>query len=297
MPEVVRTIDLMLRRLALSLVWEEYAIARRLWKFYLRIDATRAYLRSVIQGKMAERLSRLQQAGKEEEDIPDLVSYLTKNMDTPKGLSQQEAGILAGDLIVAGGDTSATTLSGLIYHLCTNQSKLQKLTQEIRSTFSSEEEITLTSTNSLKYQIAVFNEGHRLFPAAPESTRRVTNKGGNMICGELIPANVRVGVYHWAAGHNSGSWKDANEFIPERWLGEKEYEDDKRGVIQPFNTGPRNCIGQNLAMSQMRLMLARLIWNFDIELCKESDDWLKMDAHALVYRKRPLMVSLKSVRV
>lgn len=72
MPEVVGTIDLMLRRLALSLVWEEYAIARRLWKFYLRIDATRAYLRSVIQGKMAERLSRLQQAGKEEEDIPDL---------------------------------------------------------------------------------------------------------------------------------------------------------------------------------------------------------------------------------
>lgn len=36
--------------------------------------------------------------------------------------------------------------------------------------------------------------------------------------------------------------------------------------------------------------------SFDIKVCKESDDWLEMDAHALVYRRRPLMVRLKSVR-
>jgi len=56
-------------------------------------------------------------------------------------------------------------------------------------------------------------------------------------------------VYHWAAGHNTSSWKDANSFIPERWLDNQDYKDDKRGVVQPFNTGPRNCIAQKYMFS------------------------------------------------
>jgi cytochrome P450 len=51
-------------------------------------------------------------------------------------------------------------------------------------------------------------------------------------------------VYHWAAGHYAASWKDVQAFIPERWLGYEEYENDARGFINPFNYGPRNCVGQ-----------------------------------------------------
>jgi cytochrome P450 len=51
-------------------------------------------------------------------------------------------------------------------------------------------------------------------------------------------------VYRYAAGHYAPAWKDVESFVPERWLGGKGYEDDKLGIVSPFATGPRNCIGQ-----------------------------------------------------
>jgi cytochrome P450 len=84
----------------------------------------------------------------------------------------------------------------------------------------------------------------RLVPAAPETFRRVTNRGGNIISGDLIPSGTVVGVYHWAAGHNAASWKDVESFVPERWLGDERYKDDDKSVLQFFNVGPRNCVGQ-----------------------------------------------------
>ena len=54
-----------------------------------------------------------------------------------------------------------------------------------------------------------------------------------------------VGVYHRVAGRYSKAWANANEFVPERWLGEdQEYNNDDRGVMNPYNVGPRNCVGQ-----------------------------------------------------
>ena len=140
------------------------------------------------------------------------------------------------------------------------------LIREIRSNFGSEDEITMIGTNSLKYQTAVINESMRWAPAGPETTRRITNKGGNVICGEFVPGGVSplflaliahfvqpaergceqtlVGTYAWAAGHYNGAWKDTNSFVPERWLGDKRYEGDARGVSNVWNAGPRNCLGQ-----------------------------------------------------
>jgi hypothetical protein len=43
--------------------------------------------------------------------------------------------------------------------------------------------------------------------------------------------------------------------------------------LQPFSVGPRNCIGQGLAMGEMRAILARVVWHFDFELCKGSENW------------------------
>lgn len=105
-----------------------------------------------------------------------------------------------------------------------------------------------------------------------------------MICGKHVPENVRmksgsfetflipvrniltavnktlVGIYHWAAGHNKASWRETESFIPERWLGDEKFASDISGVISPFQAGPRNCIGQNLAMGEIRFVMAKLLW-------------------------------------
>lgn len=71
------------------------------------------------------------------------------------------------------------------------------------------------------------------------------------------------------------------------------FYNDKRDVLQPFSFGPRNCIGKNLAYNEMRLILARILWNFDLELCQESWEWNEQKSYAL-WEKPALMCRLKS---
>ena len=62
-------------------------------------------------------------------------------------------------------------------------------------------------------------------------------------------------------------------------------------MLQPFSVGPRNCLGRNLALAEMRLILARMLWNFDIELCPKSDSWIDQKIKTL-WIKLPLMCKL-----
>lgn len=65
---------------------------------------------------------------------------------------------------MAGSETTASLLSGVIYYLLKNPSVLEKLVKEIRSAFPTEEAITIASVSSLKYESAVLQEGLRIFP-------------------------------------------------------------------------------------------------------------------------------------
>lgn len=55
-----------------------------------------------------------------------------------------------------------------------------------------------------------------------------------------------VGVWQWAAYHSASNFHDWESFVPERWLPDApaEYKGDKKDVLHPFSTGPRNCIGK-----------------------------------------------------
>ncbi|KAH8758134.1 isotrichodermin C-15 hydroxylase [Hyaloscypha finlandica] len=256
-----------------------------------------------LLAKMKSRICRLQSSlstakveRRELTLIKIRVSIMSKKIGSQKGLSQGEMAVVSNDFNMAGSDTSASALSVMIYHLLQNPSKLQILTNEIRSSFKTEEEIKGPAINNLKYLNAVINESMRLNHPAPETTRRITNPGGNTICGDHIPGDIRVGVYRYAAGHYAPAWKDVESFVPERWLGDKEYEGDNLGLVNPFAIGPRNCIGQIFAMVYMRLVLGRLFWNFDLELCIESRNWLDMKMYSLIIDKAPLFVKLRSVR-
>lgn len=198
-------------------------------------------------------------------------------------------------MIFAGTDTVATVLTAATYLLLRNPDKLRILRDEVRSKFTSADAITLTDVNALTYQNAVIMETMRLCPPGPETTRRKVTPGGKIISGEWIPEGTLVGVYHWTAGRYSRAWKDADSFVPERWLPDnEEYKDDHRGVINPYNIGPRNCVGQVLANAELRLILAAMVVSFDMSLdVGDTSDWLDFRIWGLMGDKRPLVVHLR----
>ncbi|KAL2018184.1 hypothetical protein VTK56DRAFT_1157 [Thermocarpiscus australiensis] len=220
----------------------------------------------------------------------DFMSYILRHNDE-KGMTPGEIVENANVLIVAGSETTATLLSGTTFHLLRNPDKYEKLVKEIRSTFNREEEITLLGVNNLAYMNAVFEEGLRMYPPAPLTLSRRTPPKGEFIDGYWIPGDTAVGVPQWASYQSERNFRNPDKFVPERWLGDPEYAGDVRDVLQPFSIGPRNCIGKNLAYAEMRLILARVLWNFDLELMPESRNWDDQKIYTL-WEKGALMVKL-----
>ena len=86
----------------------------------------------------------------------------------------------------------------------------------------------------------------------------------------------------------------ANQFHPERWLDDPLFSNDQRQAAQPFAVGPRNCIGMNLAFVELRLIMARILWKFDMKLDKSCTNWVDDMIEYFGWGKTPLLVSLTS---
>lgn len=225
------------------------------------------------------------------------LSSAREKYNTPDGMSFDEIVESTCLLLLAGTDTVTTVLIGTTYFLLMNPPVLEKLNSEIRREFKSETHITISSVSSLPYLSAVINEVLRILPPAPGSMPRITPPQGCIIEGRFVPRNTTVGVTQLAASHLPSNFNRPDEFIPERWTGDEEFKDDKRGAVKPFSVGPRICIGQALALTELRIILAKMIWNFDMGLCEESRGWF--GDHLKVYigfvKDQPLNVILKPV--
>lgn len=87
-----------------------------------------------------------------------------------------------------------------------------------------------------------------------------------------------VSMGQWYMGRSANFFDSPEEFRPERWLDEDGSEGASNaieGILRPFSLGPRNCLGKSLALAEARLVIAKLLWHFDMELDGEHADWVK----------------------
>ena len=231
---------------------------------------------------------------KREPEHVDLWSKILEKDQEEGGLTLGEHHSTANLFMIAGTETTATALSGVTYHLLRNSEYLQKLTGEIRGAFDDFDDITLEALARLRYLQAVLQEGLRMYPPVPIALPRTTPDEGSAICGEWVPGGTSVGVHHLATYRMTEHFKTPYEFHPERWLGDPQYKDDHLDAVEPFSVGPRNCLGKNLAWHEMRVLLATVLFNYDLKLCEESSEWSDQKIFTL-WEKRPLICSLTPV--
>ncbi|KAJ5348301.1 uncharacterized protein N7506_001554 [Penicillium brevicompactum] len=222
---------------------------------------------------------------------PDFFGNILKHQNTEKGFTVPEMISNGSTLIIAGSETTATLLSGVTYLLLRNPRVLAKLQDEIRSAFTTEGQITLESCNKLEYCLAVLTETFRMYPPVPVGLPRIVDAQGDMISGNWVPGGTAVSVSQFSANRLSTNFTDAESFIPERHLDDPRFVNDSKNAMQPFSFGPRNCIGRNLAYVEMRLILARMVFNFDMELDQPGTDWMDQNCFTL-WEKPGLMVKL-----
>ena len=227
---------------------------------------------------------------------PDFMTHILSHNTHEKasGLSVEELYLDAQLLTIAGSETTATHLSGAVYYLSQHPAARMALIRELRAAFKSEDEILPDALSQLPYLNAVINETLRLYPPGAINMPRTVPRCGATIDGAFVPGGMEVGIAQFAAYRSPLYFKDPLKFVPERWMGlDDEYAGDKREVFQPFSYGPRNCVGQNLAIIELRLVLARLLWALDVSALPGQEGWPRQKTY-LSWVKPPLMVGLSS---
>ncbi|KAF2268555.1 cytochrome P450 monooxygenase-like protein [Lojkania enalia] len=271
-------------------IFDYYDRLKNMFSNTVDVAESRKKFWNLLTKKVSDRLEN-------DTDRQDFMGLIQKNQAMEaKALTRNEIDSNSLIFLIAGSETTATILSGATYLLLKNPDAYAKLVREIRSKFKSQSEITADEVNKLEYLIACLQEGLRYYPPLPTGFPRVVPKGGDRISGYYIPEGTAVYISQHAANHSTRNYKDPDTYVPERWLGDERYKDDNRAVTQPFSFGPRNCLGKNLAYVEMRLIMAKVLFNFDLELVDEKMDWIKENKVFGLWEKPPLKVKLHPVQ-
>ncbi|KIJ61016.1 hypothetical protein HYDPIDRAFT_97522 [Hydnomerulius pinastri MD-312] len=173
------------------------------------------------------------------------------------------------NIMIAGRDTTAGTLTFVVYMLSQHPDVLHRLREEILSKVGSSRRPTLEDMRDMKYLRAVINETLRLYPAVPFNVRTSTAptvwpgiKGSKPI---YIPPNTRTPYSVFLLHRRKDLWgPDAEQFDPDRFLDERlnKYLTPNPFIFVPFNAGPRICLGQQFAYNEVSFFLIRLLQTF-----------------------------------
>ncbi|KAE9375433.1 isotrichodermin C-15 hydroxylase [Stipitochalara longipes BDJ] len=261
---------------------------------YITPNSALAGLKLVLSTSEKNVKTRLQR----KTDRPDMMYYILSHNKTSSETSMLEEEMIANSMaiVVAGSETLTAALAGTINQLITHTKEMQILAHEIRSNFKSEEGITAQSTKSLNYLTAVLYEGMRLCPPLPDNMHRNVSKGGAIIAGHHLPEGITVGIPCYAMFRSEANFSTPEEFSPERWLPRDNlspYSKDRPEAYHPFSMGPHGCLGQQLAWVELRVILARLLWNFDLEIPVGTQP-LVWDSQSIFWAwdKKPVNVTL-----
>ena len=219
------------------------------------------------------------------------------NNNHKQGMTRDEIDSTMSTLVLAGsGDTTAVSIAAATYFALKNPAVMNKVTSEIRGLGDDPKNCTNADLSKLPFLRATFQEAMRMHPPVPLSPPRVIDRPGAHVCGVPFPAGYRAGVAAKTGYLLPSKWTDSDSFLPERWLSDApaRYSADDRDFMQPFNVGPRNCLGKNLAWAEMNLIFAKTVLSFDMEWSernKEVGEWTDQKTYML-NEKKPLYVKL-----
>jgi len=200
---------------------------------------------------------------------------LAEDSETGSRFTQAELNSNANLIIVAGADTTSSTMARLFGQLAKQPEILEKLRQEIDAAFGpveGGEECTVENVKNLSYLNAVVNEALRLLNPLPSGVQATSPPAGVEIEGiGHIPGNVQVQIPHLVIMTDERYFPKGEEFIPERWTDRPELVRDRRAYV-PFGYGVHSCVGKQLALNEMRLTIAKVVRQFDISFGESYDE-------------------------
>ncbi|KAF4634838.1 hypothetical protein G7Y89_g3252 [Cudoniella acicularis] len=215
-------------------------------------------------------------------DRPDVFQALlsAKNSKTGEKLfTELELQSESSLLIIAGSDTTSTSLTATIFYLLHNPQCLKLAQREVINSFGELTDIRLgPQLKNCRYLLACINEALRMSPPVGGLMPRETLPGGMTVDDQYFPENIELGTPHYAIHHNSSYFPDPFKYDPGRWIShDKPILDSKssetsvhvalaENAFCAFSVGARNCVGKAFAYDEMLTVLVKLLWQFEMRL-------------------------------
>ncbi|KAK1944311.1 Cytochrome P450 86A22 [Phytophthora citrophthora] len=274
---------------------------RRLREFMVVINK---FLMDTISFTIEKR--RTQQdttKGNTELERKDIVSIIIDTMDASgQDITPTDLRDIAFAGMIAGRDTTADALSWLLHMLHKNPRVLDKLREELflklPQLAKSESYVpSMDQIQELPYLEATIRELLRLFPPVPTIPYHCS-RDTVFPDGTFVPAESAVLLSVYSTARLENVWgSDAAKFVPERFL------DKESAKLLPvsstkfasFGTGPRVCVGRNLALLELKLVVSCLVSRFRLE--EVSGQVVTHGRGVTLRMKDPFMMKVEVLRV
>ncbi|KAL2669787.1 hypothetical protein Neosp_015232 [[Neocosmospora] mangrovei] len=183
----------------------------------------------------------------------------------------QELNLSLGEIIAecsammnAGTETTTAAMTNTVYLLYTHPHVLAKLRAEIDTAIPGANIPSYDAASKLPYLRACIEESLRVRPASSFGLPRVVPEGGRHIAGQFVPEGVTVSVPTYSLLRDESVFEHATEYDPDRWMtDDSEKKHRMMSNHLPFSTGPRACIGRNIAYFEQIVVIATLAKFYD----------------------------------
>ncbi|KAJ7080333.1 high nitrogen upregulated cytochrome P450 monooxygenase 2 [Mycena belliarum] len=230
--------------------------------------------------------------------VKDLWYYLADEGDFEK--VKPTLGDSAGDgivAIIAASDTTAATLSSLVWFLLSNPECYRRVQREIDAVFGEGgDPLEMIGHEELQFLSACINETLRLHPPVPSNGPRQVDagSGGRVIAGRFIPGGTTIYTPPYVLQRSPVYFSRPDDFAPERWLPGADFEHHDLSAFVPFSLGPAGCVGQKLARRELLMVGSLLFKSFELRFADgfEGAMWPGGFREFFVATRGPLRVSL-----
>jgi cytochrome P450 len=237
-----------------------FLLNRKLARIRANFEALDAVMQQLIRG-------REKPAGAAPNDLLDRLIAATDS-ETGFRMTDEEVRDEVIIIFLAGHETSALAATYVWYLLSLHPEQEARLHAELDAVLDGRAP-TCDDLEKLSYTRMVIDEAMRLYPPAPILTGRVA-RAADEICGHPVAQGTEIAILPWVVHRHRTLWEDPDRFDPQRFSAERSAARPRFAYL-PFGGGPRICIGAQLALTEVSLLVATMARRYRLKLVPGQD--------------------------